>query len=315
MLTMSVVEPRQRGVALLTVLLVVFLASTAAVGLASLQALSVRRQTLFLHQQQARYYVLGAEAWAARILARDRADNATDSPDEDWAIIPPALPVEGGMLHGRIQDLQGRFNLNSLLVEDAVDPAQLAYLRRILEALELNPTLADAIADWLDPDQETRFPGGAEDSEYVAAEVPYLAANRPFASVSELRLVRGVDAEVYRRLAPLVSALPGEAGLNLNTAAAPLLAALVVEVLPLSLVGEGEDLAEREPLPSVDQFLATATLAEPPVDPARLAVASRYFLLSAEAEVGSARATLKSVLERADNGATHAVRRSFGADW
>jgi len=305
----------QRGVALLTVLLVVFLASTVAVALATLETLGIRRQTLFLHQQQARYYLLGAEAWAAAILDRDLAEGDTDSPDESWAAIPPALPVQGGVLVGRIEDLQGRFNLNSLLQEDAVDAAQLAFLRRILEELELDPPLADAIADWLDPDQETRFPGGAEDGEYVAADIPYLAANRAFASITELRLVRGVDAEVYRALAPFVSALPPDAGLNLNTAAGPLLAALVDDAPPPSLVAGEGDTGVPEPLTSVDQFLGLVSLAEPPVDPARLTVASRFFLLRASAEVGSARATLNSVLARPAAGGTRSLRRSFGADW
>lgn len=304
----------QRGVALLTVLLVVFLASTAAVGLATLENLSLRRHTLFSHQQQARYYLLGAEQWATRILSRDRAQGDVDSLDEDWASIPPVFPIEGGTLSGRLVDLQGRFNLNSLLDGDSIDPAQLAYLRRLLEARELNPGLAEAIADWLDPDQETRFPDGAEDANYVAADPPYLAANRPFVSVTELRLVQGMDADSYRQLAPLLSALPATAGLNLNTASPELLQPLVAAGNP-PLLAADRDLQGWEPLSSVDEFLATVTLAEPPVNPARLTVGSGYFLLIAEAQVGDARGRLQTLLERQDNGETRAIRRSFGADW
>jgi type II secretory pathway component PulK len=95
---------RQSGVALLTVLLVVFLASVAAISLASVQQLAIRRSTLLLHQQQAHLYALGAEQWAAAILVRDLKDNQTDHLNETWATLPPALPVEGDVLEYEEQD-------------------------------------------------------------------------------------------------------------------------------------------------------------------------------------------------------------------
>ena len=104
----------QAGVALITVLLIVFLASLAATSLAALQQLAIRRSTVFQHQQQARLYTLGAEQEAMIILARDRQRNETDHPGEEWANLPPALPIEGGAITVRLSDLQGCFNLNNL---------------------------------------------------------------------------------------------------------------------------------------------------------------------------------------------------------
>ncbi|MDS4029550.1 MAG: type II secretion system minor pseudopilin GspK [Candidatus Contendobacter sp.] len=106
-------KPRT-GVALITVLLIVFLASIAAASLATLQQLAIRRTTVLEHQQQARLYTLGAEQEAMIILARDRQRNETDHPGEEWANLPPALPIEGGTITVRLTDLQGCFNLNNL---------------------------------------------------------------------------------------------------------------------------------------------------------------------------------------------------------
>ncbi len=113
-------RPAPRGVALITVLLIVFMASVAAASLMTLQGFTLHRSTLLLNQQQARLYTLGAEQWAMALLKRDLSNDLeqnerVDTLQEDWAMIPPSLPVEGGSINGRIEDLQGRFNLNNLL--------------------------------------------------------------------------------------------------------------------------------------------------------------------------------------------------------
>lgn len=308
----------QAGIALLTVLLVVFLASVAAVALASVQQFAIRRSALLLHQQQAQLYVLGAEQWAAAILQRDAKDNDIDHNGEDWATLPPALPVEGGSVSGRILDLQGRFNLNNLVKNEGetdtakLDELQLEVLRRLLENLDLSPALADAVADWIDPDQEVLFPDGAEDGDYLNNTPSYLAANRALQSVSELRLIKGVDQEIYSRLAPYVAALPGATQLNINTAPAAVLAALSDEF-------EAEAarvlVKTRESYDSVESFLQDAQLIGAGVNTDILTLGSTYFLVQAEAYVGEARVTLQSVLHRQGGGDISVVVRSFGSEY
>ena len=64
-------------------------------------------------------YVQGAEAWAADILRQDLVDSPdSDHLGEQWAIELPPLPVDGGTIVGRLEDLQGRFNLNNLVGAD-----------------------------------------------------------------------------------------------------------------------------------------------------------------------------------------------------
>jgi general secretion pathway protein K len=334
----------QVGVALITVLLVVFLATVAATALATVQQLAVRRGALLLHQQQARHYLLGGEQWAAVTLRRDLSRSDTDHLAEDWAIAPAVLPVEGGSVSGDLEDIQGRFNLNNLLAkspdstsaeesdtseprqeDDSIDPLQLATLRRLLELLELDAGIAQAIADWIDQDSVARFPDGAEDGEYSGRNPPYLPANRPLRSISELRSVSGINRDAYARLAPFVSALPIDSEsrvpvpVNLNTTSAEILAA----VADLEL-GRAETIIETRPdagYARVEDFITAAALEEDAVDTASLAVASRHFLVRMEARVGSARARLSSVLRRPkkiDGGIPddefQILLRSFGQD-
>jgi general secretion pathway protein K len=302
----------QRGIALITVLLVVALASLTATSLASMTQFGLRRSSLLQQEQQARLYLHGAEQWAAQILNRDRGDGPVDHLDEDWARTLPPLPVEGGQVSGRLSDLQGRFNLNSLIIGETVDEARLAVLERLLDQLGLNRGIALAIADWIDADREPRFPDGAEDSDYLTRNPAYLAANRPLTSVSELLLIRGVDGAVHARLAPLVSALPRPTPINVNTAPVEVLAALD-SGLDQSAAMRLDQARREQPFASVDEFIASTGLVELDIPQGLLTTGSDFFLLEAEAGIGDASARLHSLLYRADSGATRSLMRSYGA--
>ena len=67
--------------------------------------------------------------------------------------------------------------------------------------------LTDAITDFIDRDNDRREKG-AEEGEYRYADFPYLPANRPLTSVSELRAVQGMTEPVYKALAPFVTVWP-----------------------------------------------------------------------------------------------------------
>ncbi len=347
---------RQSGVALITVLLIVFLASMTAISLATVQQIAIRRSTVLQHQQQARLYTLGVEQWAGLMLMRDRQENQIDHPGEIWANLPPALPVDNGVLSGKIRDLQGCFNLNNLwrpppensatrpdanpdrspkdpksaenpenpdakspatpeppkpaTGKAGLDKAQLQFLQRLLTRLELKPELAQAMADWIDPDPDALFPDGAEDSDYTVLNPPYLAANQPFTHISELRLVKGVDREIYDKLAPLVCALPPGVALNVNTAPALILAALDDQ---LELADLERSLEERpaEGYETVDEWMNAVKITLDAPTKALLSVDSQYFLVQAEAQVGDGRAMLYSMIFRDENG-VRVLRRSFG---
>ena len=61
-----------------------------------------------------------------------------------------------------------------------LNPQQVATARFVLllRALEIEPKIVPAILDWLDPDQDTSFPNGAEDDYYSKLNPPYRTADR-----------------------------------------------------------------------------------------------------------------------------------------
>lgn len=316
---------QQRGVALITVMLVVALATVAAVHMTSRDQFDQRRTGNRLAQVQAHELALGGERWAAAILARARRDEDTgeiDSLDEDWARQLPPIPVEGGQVAGRIEDMQGRFNINSLVNGDTINAVALERFERLLEVLELDRQIAQAVIDTLDENGETTYPAGAEDDFYAARREPYLTANRPLTVSSELRLVRGFGSDVWRRLAPHVTALPrGRTDINVNTATAEVLQAVV----PGLDAGSAETLREeaREtPFEAVTDFVghplvgAAVDLAgeEEEFRSTDLAVASNHFRVRVDVELGPIVYTLYSWLERDDNGASRVLRRTRTAN-
>ncbi len=303
---------RQRGVALITVLLLVALATTAAVAMTARQQYDIRRSANLLEADQAMLYVQGMEGWAAQVLRRDREEGEVDHPEEPWATVLPPIPVDGGQLSGMLEDRQGRFNLNNLLRGGEIDAAWLARFRRLLMVLELDPALAEVLADWLDADIEPRFPHGAEDGHYLGLERPYRSANGALVNIGELRLLDGVDSDIYQRLAPHVTALPGRSRINVNTTTAAVLMALFDG---LDEAGAEQLLADRDEdgYQSVNEFLQHPALAGLEVEERSIGVSSGYFVLRSQVQFGRLVVAWQSLLQRGDSGQTRVLQRSQGA--
>lgn len=315
----------QRGVALIQAMLVVALATSIAVAMVSRQQFDIRRTGNLLQAEQAGLYAEGVEAWAAQVLRRDREDNQVDHEKEEWATSLLPVPVEGGSIGGHIEDLQGRFNLNSLVVGGKAEPKAMERFRRLIAALRdaamlndqaelaqrLVPQLAVVVADWLDPDQEPAYPGGAEDDNYMSRDHPYRSGNGLMVSPSELLLLEGVDAEVYAALRPYVTTLPVETKLNVNTASAPVLMSLAKDLSPADaqalIDGRGD-----EGYGSVDAFVKQQALAGREIEVDMLTVQSDHFLVVSQIQFGALAQQRYSVLQRDAKGASRILMRAQG---
>lgn len=302
----------QRGVAVITAILIVAIGTMIAVNLVWQGRLDQRRAEAALAADQGLMYVQGAEAWAADILRQDVVDSPdTDHLGEQWAIELPPLPVDGGAIQGRLEDLQGRFNLNNLIARDGTEN-QLARkeFERLLALVDIDPALAGAVVDWLDADTELRFPTGGEDVVYSGADPPYRTANSMITSVSELLAIAGMDRESYARLAPYLTALPQGTKLNVNTASDVVLASLS-DNIDIGTAGSlVEQRAGAEFLDIDDTF---AGLVEPDVLQTIDGV-SEHFLLTATVTLGTNQLTMRSVLQRDRSGITRALFRSLGVE-
>jgi general secretion pathway protein K len=291
----------QRGIALLTAIMIVAIATAVAAKIAFAHQVWFRQMENVSDRGATDILRRAALHWASVALLDDAAQNSIDHLGEPWAQGLPILPVEGGAIKVSIEDAQGRFNLNNLVQNNQPSLGDIAIFQRLLVQLKLDPLLANALVDWIDADSNVTSPGGAEDVDYLILKTPYRAANQPLASVEELRLVKGFDAKTVQALLPFVTVLPAgsRTAINVNTAPAEVLAALANRDLAWA-----QRLAENRsetPMKNVGEF--TAKLQLPPGAPALQSgiadVKTDYFLITLETSIGRHQRRTVALMQRA----------------
>ena len=234
---------RSAGVALITVLVFVFLAISAAVLF--LQRSTFNTLAIGNRDNAARAEALarGGVRLATALLLEDRAREEAasfraDSLRDSWAqarLAPLELP-DGDALQLTIEDAGARLNLNALFEDGAPlsDDARVfleALLQKTIEDLPApeDPRerrerdaleLAENLIDYIDADRE-RVKGGDEDEPYLERRPPTRAANRALLSFEELGAVEGFDPVLVDALRPYVTVFPwasDNTGINPNTA-------------------------------------------------------------------------------------------------
>ncbi|MEP1470631.1 MAG: type II secretion system minor pseudopilin GspK [Halieaceae bacterium] len=330
----------QSGAALVVAMLVFAICAALIVAMQREFILFYQRGANNLQAEQGYAYLRGAEELATLALVLDYdTDKQRDVPRDDleeiWAQPPtPYALDEGGWLMGGLEDLQGRFNLNSLAGaggrqddgqaqgSERFTPAQAQFIR-LLQTLE-EPIVSQqeaiaitrSVGDWIDADSNTS-PDGAEDDFYFSQTPPYRAANRPMSSVSELRAIANVTPEIYAVIAPMVTVWPQAAQpLNIHTAPAQLLRSINADDLlePLSEADAQALVEQREESGFLDkaEFLAHPAFTDKPMDKMAelLGESSGYFLLSARVEIADRELQLYSVLQRQQRRVESLVRAS-----
>ena len=119
-------QAQQRGVALITALLVVALAVTAAVGMVLRGQADIRRSSAVFERDLSRHIALGAEKMVLQVLEQ------ADGPDDLlWdTCLSPVLPFEVDQvkLQATLDNMRCRYNLNALAGGDEQQQADFARL-------------------------------------------------------------------------------------------------------------------------------------------------------------------------------------------
>lgn len=306
---------RQRGVALLVALLVVALAVILIAALLDRGELALARTRNVLRSEQAQAYAQGLELYAAQILTVTRGQGP-DTNASPWALPLPPQPVPGGTISANMRDLNGCFNLNNLSpVASGANQAQWAPIfRNLLVAVGVDPNLLNSVEGWLGTTST-----GTDANYYLGLPVPYRPRNGLFAHVSELRLVRGVSADVYARLAPYVCALPPGTQINVNTASATVLRSLGDNLTQAS----GEKLWKN----GQANYASSSEFAEAAMDTtvssrvSLLSVTSNYFLARGQITLDDIPFTFYSVISTGGGASSlggspgiRVIERSRGSD-
>ncbi|WP_100658554.1 type II secretion system minor pseudopilin GspK [Alteromonas flava] len=324
---------QQRGVALITVLMVVALVAILGTEMVTRLQLQVQRTANIKDANQAYWYALGAEQYARKSIG-ELLDLSGDKIhlNQPWSQ-EFVYPLDNGGIQAQLVDMQSCFNLNALTFNQegaefstgSQVTAEMEAFQRLLLTPELIPGLdsysadvvRDSLADWLDENDQIRS-FGAEDVDYESLPNPYLAGNAPMQNKTELRLVNGVRPEWINALMPLVCARPNDLAMQINVNT------MTEELAPVLAAVTGLDVEQARRLiaarPSDGYDDVTAFLSEPDITALELpqdrqqwfSVTTQYFILYTKTRYNNATFAMSSVFHVDANKQVTVVRREFG---
>lgn len=292
---------QQRGVAVITALLLTTLAITIVASLfwqQQVQVRSIENQRLQLQKQ---WILRGALDWAGLILREDAKYSSVDDLDEPWAVSlaetrldqyiesgRAGTDIADASLSGGISDAQARYNLTNLCPDGTINPAEVAVFERLLGHAKLDPALAQATAELM----------AATLSKPLSVPNPQTGPQpMKLAFLDDLLAVPGFTPEMLDRLRDLVIFLPRATPVNVNTAPAEVLAALVDTLSPAdaaTLVTSRNSASFRN-LADFTHRLPGKPLS---ASPGKASVTTNYFLVNGKVSMTRAGLEMQALVER-----------------
>jgi general secretion pathway protein K len=297
----------QRGVAIITALVVVAAATVAVAAMTWRESIAVRKVENQAALSEARWLARSAIEWARLVLLQDARTSTVDHLGEIWALplaetrvtedlgasqpdasaLPgqsatPFADNDAAFVSGRMRDAQARINLTGLANGDQVDEQRLAMLTRLAATLGLDEDLPKKIAARM---AETQKPASYDDL---------------VASMTSAGSMTSDDAE---RLRPDLVILPGPTPVNLNTASAEVLTAVFPD-LPLDAARALVRSREQAWFNQVSDAVARLPGTGGQGAPTQVSVSSHYFEVDGRVRVGRADIEVVALIERDQNGGT-----------
>lgn len=305
-------QHQQRGIAVITALLLTTLAITVVASLfwqQQVQVRSIENQRLQLQKQ---WILRGALDWANLILREDAKHSSIDNLDEPWAA-PLAETrlnqyVEYGRaddnianvtLSGNISDAQARYNLTNLCINGTINPTEVAAFERMLNNAQINPALAQATAEVMAAAHHVEELGAGTKPQVAAASSGNQPVLQPMnlTQIEDLLAVPGFSPKELDKLKKFVIFLPRATPVNVNTASAEVLAARIDSLSlsdAISLVASRRTASFRDLTDFVQRlhgkpFTASGNEAS---------VTTNYFLVDGKVHMDRAKLNIEALIER-----------------
>jgi general secretion pathway protein K len=204
------------------------------------------------------------------------------------------LPVEldfgpDTRLTVKLEDENAKFNINSIVYDrGATDPDAVASLKKLFEFLDIDPSLALSIADWIDSDSEPQI-GDSESN----------AKNSDLWDIEELKYIKGMDDEIFNKVSPFITVHGNRLNpqININTAMLPVL--ISIEHITENLAKDIISYRENSPFESEQDIIRVDSIWGNVLT--RITVKSSYFRVIARAEVNGTTRIIESVMDTSMN--------------
>ena len=166
----------------------------------------------------------GVDAARAVIIEDKKEDKRNgiivDHLGEFWSAQSLPVPIGDTYAFVSITDESSKIDLNRL-TEGSRGEKLRPVFRRLLEVLEIDASVADAVIDWIDDDEDGFF----ENSYYASLPAPYECKNKKLDSLEEIKRIKGITPEVFNRLKNYVT-IRSTGWININSASVELIQAL-----------------------------------------------------------------------------------------
>jgi general secretion pathway protein K len=310
-------QRKNRGMALLLVLVIVALLTSLLTDLAFSTMVDMRLTETFRDTTRAYYLAKGGINAGRMILKADH--NTYDSLNESWSIGVINYPVGDGSVTVRIEDQDGKLAINSLVSGNNPQAIMVDRFYRLLVEMDVGrdadpAEMTAALIDWLDTgddpylaihtDGQNLPVAGAEDIYYRSLSPAYHCKNGPIETLEELTLVKGFTPEIVKRISPYL-AVDGSVAVNINTASAEVLKSLdlqisreaVDDIIDYRLSEPIKNIVQLEQVVSPEVYIVLKSLA----NQGQLGTTSKYYLIESSALVNDGSRRLVAEVNKTDN--------------
>lgn len=327
---------KQQGLALIMAIMLVgfAIALIASISLTGSYENSLGRQ--IFSQAKLEAYVLSAETVGISVLKED--NRQVDTCDEQWAqllVFPADKGFDEATFTVSIEDAQANYNINRLVKYANPDwqvvPLQVQALENYLnDQLDIPKTkvatpvseIAASLADWIDSD-DVPILNGRESFDYEGFNVP----NNPIVSMEEIFAHPFFEAHEHRfgwmssTVSVEMTALPPATPININTAPTAILKSVIFDgrLLSSAEINDIEGLKAKK-ITSVNSLGGLKAFDNATVNQlndlySQLTVASEYFHIFSQVELGEQVMILRTLVKRDQNGNITVLERRFSNPW
>ncbi len=288
----SPMTAKQRGMAIISALLIAAVVAVIAAGLLTRQRVFTRSLEAEQLRIQGQWLLLGALEDSRQRLWEARQEDVLTRLDQPWA------RAQKGLFEGRLEDEQGKFNLRNLVNRGRPDAEQVQNFERLCGLIGVDGALSRrisqrVIASYDQTDQPAKYP--------------------MLRSLDDLSGVEGLDPLLLQRMQGFVSVLPGVTWVNGNTARAEVLSAVVPG---LSLSQAQALVAERDGgrwFINRGDFVNRLHLPQVAVESVLVGITSEWFRLQGQTRREQRRVTLDALLHRPENRQPQVIWSRVGA--
>jgi general secretion pathway protein K len=314
MKTYSLTAAKQRGMAIISALLIAAVVAVIAGGMLTRQTVFTRSLEAEQSRVQGAWVLHGGIEISRQLLREARQRDPLTRLDQPWAQPIVMSPLGAPTFDGRLEDEQGKFNLRNLIANERIDDEQLRNFQRLCELIGIDATVSQRISQRviaayprvLNPGLADKAPlssglNSGRGTSPTAVRQPQAATRPMLRSVEDLRGVEGVTETLLAKLSPFITVLPANTWLNGNTASAQVLAAYVPG---LSIERARALVAERDGgqwFINRGDFVNRLRMPELELTTIKVGITSDWFRLHGQARSERQRVSLEALLQRSED--------------